>query len=149
MSGSGAQYMIRPETLGRLSHSLSLNKGIDLALDPSEIQASIMERVAAKPVPSLANIVTPIANAAIQAALANSFQPFKAPIKTIVNQISENPTPHVGYGIRHDHIEAKGRPFLATHPARFSTHNDVGFMQQIPQVYKDAARVASGRGLWL
>ncbi len=34
MQGSGVQYMVRPETLGRLSHSLSLNKGIDLALDP-------------------------------------------------------------------------------------------------------------------
>jgi hypothetical protein len=112
-----------------------------------------MERLTPKQHASLrkATHITPIAAAAIQAALANSFQPFRAPIKAIANQVGiiERPARITGYGITDGAIEAKGRPFHRAHPARVSSHNDVGFLQQIPQVYKDAARISSGGSLYL
>ena len=228
MSGSGMQYIVRPETFDRLSRSFSLRKGIDLALDPSEIQASMMGgkvnikqgisdskkisryigsvfkplnknlkpvkeamtqgavdqiRLATNPnqvyleqaqqvdailnpyiqpyLPDEAPVSAPVSNIAIaaaQAAIANSYQPFAPPVSVkppsqigLIDTEYSRPTlaSHVGYGLRHGAIEAPGRPFHSLHPARFSSQNDVGFMQQIPQIYKDAARIASGRGLHL
>ena len=40
--GSGVQYIVHPETFDRLSHCFSQRKGMDLALDPTELQASML-----------------------------------------------------------------------------------------------------------
>ena len=228
-------YMIRPETHDRINHRFSMDKGIDLVLDPSEIQASIrggdlfgdlkkgaavLHFIGNEIIQPIATFIAPVAKpiiqagtraavstidrtynpgkyytdqaervsgiihpymdqpsapssiqhkkkhhystsniaiAGVQAALANSFTPFAEPVTPYESQVGvvdtaySRPTlaSHVGYGIHPGHLQAKGMPFHATHPARFSTYNDVGFMQQIPQVFKDSARIASGRGLYL
>ena len=227
MHGSGIQYIIRPETFDRLSHSFSLHKGVDLALDPTEISASMLggsikqgisdaKKVSRyigsvfkplnknlKPVkeamteaavaqiqmqgnpnqfyldqakqvdamlqpyvmPQAADgqVINSIASAATAAAVSNSFQPFAAPptavapsIGTVTPVSHSRPTlaSHAGYGMHfHMHgrgfLQAPGTPFHRLHPARLTAAYDTGFMQQIPQEFKDAARISAGRGVFL
>jgi len=40
LHGSGIPYIVRPETYDRIAHAFDRNKGVDLALEPSEIHAS-------------------------------------------------------------------------------------------------------------
>ena len=41
MSGSGIALIVRPETCNRMNRSFALDRGIDLALDPEELQATM------------------------------------------------------------------------------------------------------------
>ena len=94
-----------------------------------------------------------IANAA--AIQANSFHPFAAPAAPppppsyMVGTPTGGPIFHsLGQGLVHKgHIDAVGTPFNWNHPARRSAPHFVGMMQQLPIVFRDAARV--GAGLWL
>jgi hypothetical protein len=241
MNGSGVQYKVHPATYDRIRRRLSMDKGIDLALDPTEIQASmlggsltnklkragkvlnfigndIIQPIAtfvkpvAKPIFSaltnlgvskINNMADPSArylNAAergidiynelshpqrnawtqgpttdtpsmqssmIQlataAALQNAFAPSAPksdPVGTytpgIIDTARSRPTlaSHAGYGIHFLHhrpgtFQGRGAAFHPLHAARLSNAMHTGFMQQIPQVYKDAARLASGSGLYL
>ena len=237
--GSGLQYKVNPVTYDKIRHRFSLNKGIDLQLDPMEIQASgsgmtgnlrrakkvlgfigndIIQPIAtfiapvAKPLISAAtnlgvtkinNMADPSArylnvaergvdifnhlqhpqrdwtqgpstdtpsmqNSMIQlataAALQNAFAP-AAPAESvgtytppagIIDTARSRPTlaSHAGYGVHFLHhrpgtFGGRGAPFHPMHAARISNAMHTGFMQQIPQVYKDAARLASGSGLYL
>jgi hypothetical protein len=40
LHGSGVPYIVRPETYDRIAHAFERSKGVDLALEPSEIHAS-------------------------------------------------------------------------------------------------------------
>jgi len=41
LHGSGMQYIVRPATYDRIAHAFDRNKGVDLALSPDEVHASI------------------------------------------------------------------------------------------------------------
>ena len=41
LHGSGISYIVRPATYDRIAHAFDRSKGVDLALDPSEVHASI------------------------------------------------------------------------------------------------------------
>ena len=41
MSGSGIALIVRPETFNRMNRSFALDRGIDLSLDPEELQATM------------------------------------------------------------------------------------------------------------
>ena len=240
MTGSGVQYIVHPATYDRLTHSFSMRKGMDLALDPTEIQASmlgggltgnlrraskvlhfigdeIIQPVAkfiapvAKPLVAAAtnlgvtkinNMADPSARylnvaergvdffnhlghpqrtsweqgpttdapapqksmiqLATVAALSNAFSPAppaKDPVGTYyptaepVNKFRYGGSIH-GYGAhflthRPGTFQAPGTPFHPLHAARVTASQFVGFKQQIPQVYKDAARLVSGSGMYL
>jgi len=236
--GSGVQYNIHPETFERIHRRLKMNKGIDLNLHPSEIQASmlggsltnklkragkVLNFIGNDIIQPIATFVKPVAkpifsaltnlgvskidnmrdpsarylNAAERgidifnelnhpqrdvwqgpvtekpspqksmvqmaavAALANAFSPAlpaEEPVGTYT-PVHEGPSFRRGAGIhgygahflhhRPGTFGGRGVAFHPMHAARISNAQHVNFMQQIPQVYKDAARLASGGSLYL
>jgi hypothetical protein len=237
--GSGVQYTIHPETFERIHRRLKMHKGIDLALHPSEIQASMLggsltnklkragkvlnfigEKIYKPIAKEIAPVAKPIFSAltglavskinntadptarylnaaergvdifnelshpqrdvwqgpvtdnpspqksmvqmAAVAALANAFSPAAPaadPVGTYTPAVHEGPTFRRGAGIhgygahflhhKPGTFGGRGAAFHPLHAARISNAEHVNFMQQIPQIYKDAARLVSGGSLYL
>ena len=240
MNGTGVPYKVNPETVAKLLRAYEKAKGVDLHLDPLEIQASmrggnltnklkrgakilgfigneiyqpIAKAVApvAKPiigaltglaVSKINNAADPtarylnagqkaadifsgyhapsrvaqgqtvdyLAKAAAASFIANSFNQYRPPVApvapaayvgTYTSPVALLPNEHTlaseamyGEGLHHRHLVGRGavqaptKLFSRQHAALLSDPYSIGFLQQLPGVFKDASRLASGRGLF-
>lgn len=178
MDGTGAGYHVNPETFDRLRNAYASQKGVDIELSPAEIQASLTDGSLGAKIkqgktllsdirPDYSSIASGqnidyVAKAAAEAAIANGYNPYRVAPPPILSQIGIpthvfEPHPTRGEGFRHirhhligrGSVDAANKMFHRAHVALLSTPYSEGFCQQLPGAFKDAARLASGKGLYL
>ena len=153
LSGSGVPYKFDPETVDKMERAFDKYKGVDVSLSPDGQRAVSTARDYAEPYMAQGgrDLVSDarsldyvkLANAASHA--ANSFQPFSkygsVSMPTSGGALYLGKVSHYLEGTGLGAIHA---PLHRAHQVLRSAAHNEGYLEQLPQLYKDAKRIGAG-----